>query len=404
VGRALPAKWQLAAVAAVAFLLYAIFAPVADWLGLRSRPEPEAGRVTGKAAVDRLGRVQSELIEALRELTLDADDAKRERADKLARDYVLVRAAARSARDAASEESEVSKRERKESEEKQYQRVWREFNDLLEDRRTTNAALVDYLEKNLQALSGESAKWAVERFIHRTKTQSGAGRELVLLAREIETLLAAYPGVVAAGGDRNQAEWKVRERIKAYFAARRTLGPVRSVEGAPELMAVKLLPYESGARVLLRHLDVVDEGRILSALFQLRFDLRASPGNDAPLFAELPGIPENSFQKADLQLAIDVIYRDCREPYRERYVAFMKELIRQRMALGRVVDTLPPSHNDSERLLSEAAMPNERMSAAAAILRAGIYTRATAAKLKALPEAVMGKMCPPERHAYGMPR
>jgi hypothetical protein len=74
------------------------------------------------------------------------------------------------------------------------------------------------------------------------------------------------------------------------------------------------------------------------------------------------------------------------------------------MALGRVVDTLPPSHNDSERLLSEAAMPNERMTAAAAILRAGIYTRATAAKLKALPETLMGKVCPPERHAYGMRR
>lgn len=418
VGRALPAKWQLAVAAAVAFLLYAIFAPVADWLGLRSRPEPAPAQLKGEAAANRLGAIEAEFIEALRALAASADDAKRKRAEKLARDYVQLRDAAREK--ASREESEVAKRERKQKEDEAYSRAWAKFSEMLADSRVTNAAIVEHLVRNLSALPGGGVETAVSRLIGRTEEQSGAEREMAVLAREIETLVMELPRQAGAGGDAYQARLRIRERIEAYHRARQNLAVPEDRSGERELRAIELMPFESGARVLLRNLAKAHQGALVSALGNLRLDwvMGTAAAADGPLFPEPPRIKDHMFggaaqqqkeqallrRKWDLRTAIDTIYRDCREPYRERYLGYLKVLVAQFLAMGRVVESVPVTEYYPEFLLGPGATPNERLVGAGEILHAGFFTRATEAKIAGLAEALIGRECPAERFAYSGPR
>jgi len=195
------------------------------------------------------------------------------------------------------------------------------------------------------------------------------------------------------------------------------LAPDRS--GERELRAIELMPFESGARVLLRNLTKSSDGATVSAMYSLQLDWRIGPAGaplaDGPLFPEPPRIPERKFEgpdreknallsrKWDLAMAIETVYQDCREPYRERYIGLLKQLVAQYMAMGRVVESVPVTKYYPDFLLSEAATPNERLLGARAILFEGVFTRSAGAKLVALPEALIGKGCPAERLAYSGP-
>jgi hypothetical protein len=78
VGRALPAKWQLAVAAAVAFLLYAIFAPIADWAGWRERQgSPGAERLPSAPTADQVRKVIGEKLAAMKRGEPTARDKER---------------------------------------------------------------------------------------------------------------------------------------------------------------------------------------------------------------------------------------------------------------------------------------------------------------------------------------
>jgi hypothetical protein len=259
--RALPSWWQLVAAAIVAFLLYSIWAPVADRLGFRSRPEPALSQVTGAAAVESLPAIEARLIAALRELAAGADDARRQQAEKLLQDYLRVRWAAEAeVKKKSGEESEVAKSERKQKEEDANYRAWSKVDSMLHDRLVANGAIVNHLEKNLPALTESAVDTAVRRFIDRTRVQSGAEREMALLAGEIGTHILGLPRVAAAGGSLDKARADIRRRIEAYYAARRQLGVRLDRSGERELESIALMPFESGARVMLRNLAKSDMG------------------------------------------------------------------------------------------------------------------------------------------------
>jgi hypothetical protein len=159
---------------------------------------------------------------------------------------------------------------------------------------------------------------------------------------------------------------------------------------------------------------------MVMAVHVLRLDWRIGPAGaalaDGPLFPEPPRIPERKFEgpdreknalhsrKWDLARAIETVFQDCREPYRERYVGFLRQLVTQYVPMGRAVESIPVTTFYPEFLLSDAATPNERLVGARVILFEGAFTRSAEAKLAALPEALIGKACPPERLAYSGPQ
>jgi hypothetical protein len=405
VGRALPAKWQVAAAAVAAFLLYTVWAAVADWAGWRGGPE------SPKTVVATVSDLEERFFTILRELAA-GDVRKRDEAEKLSQEYITARADPTRDPKKGSVAAPASADAR----------VWKRFDAMMGDPAALNVVIVDYLARNASTLPTESVAQGIRRILARTKTQSVSARRMAEIADEIERALARLPNATK-DAERQRALDYIHDRLKAFYAARS--GVVRdTLTGArsPELTAIGAMPFESGARVFVKSLGEVDEGTLIIGLHQLRLDWRVrleGPPWKAPLFPERPREPlskviaeteekrkesELRHRKWDLQAAIAVLFRDCQERYRERYLGFMQELFGQYVAIGQVIESVPVREYYPAFLLADGATANERLQGSLAILFRAKFTRATQTKLKAMSAMLIGKECPAEALDYPGPK